>query len=207
MLRATLLLMILSTPAMADCVTRDDLATGVILRFQDGTPGTVVALSDGSVQINYRNDDSGYFDLRDAVLGIFETRVRVGGAPPDVIGIWADRTETRRFQGRLPQPEPGRTWTTTVNMRWDVSDHSGTPRDGRERWSVSYAFLDARQVTLSGCDYISIPVEATYADADPPRIQRFAYFPDLGFGVETQVTFPATGVVNTNGLSAMVPAQ
>lgn len=192
-------------PAAADCVTPAHVVTGVALRFQDGTPGRAIALGDGVIRIDYRRDGSGYYETREGPRGIFETRIAEGGAPRDVIGVWSDEVETRQLQGNPPEPVPGTAWDTVADSTWELSDFSGMPQEGRLRFSVRYDFLDLREVTLSGCTYRVIAVEATLRHEDRFQVERYAYFADLGFGVRTQVRLD-DGTVLTNGLSAMEPA-
>jgi hypothetical protein len=88
-------------------------------------------------------------------------------------------------------------------MRWEMSDFSGTPQGGRERMTAVYAFLEPNEVTLSGCGYQVIPVEVRLTSRERDYTRRYAYFPALGFAIETRVTNNQTGTVDTNGITGL----
>jgi hypothetical protein len=193
--------------AAAQCLTADDLARGILFDRQDAGTGSAIAMGEGAVQVDYRADSQGYADRRDMASGVYETRIVSVSAPPDVIGVWSERIESRDFSGRFPAPEAGRTWETRITTRWEISDFSGMPQSGRERISAVYSFLQANDVTLSGCAYQVIPVEARLTWEDGDLTRRYAYFPALGVAIETRETDHRTGEVYTHGITGMRAAS
>jgi len=198
----SLLLIASATPALADCVTRADLAAGIHLDFQHGRQGSATLESGDVLRIVY--DDPGRREVRIARLGIYETAqsVSYGSASGDVVGAWSANAGQMSLSGTPPVPSPGGSWEGVMTGTFTQSDQSGSASEFTLRMPVRYAFLEAREVTVSGCTYMSVPVEATFTIDGGTMVQRFAYFPDLGFGVETQVT-RADGQVATNGLTGM----
>ena len=203
--RYVVLFLCLAAPAAARCVTAADLVDGVMFTRAGGQEGSVISAGRNEVQISYRHGDRENFDRRTARLGVYETRQMTGSFPSDVIGVWSETEATFAYQGRLPVPQPGETWETVVRVEQNTSDHSGTPKRDRGRFNVQFVFLDLQEVTLDGCSYRMIPVEARFDGEVTTIVQRQAYFPDLGFGIETQVSYPETGVVHSNGIVSLRP--
>jgi hypothetical protein len=192
--------------AEAQCITPDVLDQGVAYTLADGEVGSVKRIEGGAIQINYRTADrttSGRDVLR---LGLYPVETSYSSAPADVIGVWSGLEVEIGYTGRFPEPRPGRAWETNLRFTSVSNDHSGVPRTNRDRATATYRFLEAQQVELSGCSYRMIPVEATILYDSRSEIVRTAYFPDLGYGIVTQVTNLGTGAVSSNGIAAMRPA-
>lgn len=199
---AALAVMVTGT-ASAQCVTAENLARGILFDRQGAGTTSAIALGGGVVQVNYDYGRDGYADRRDMAMGLYETALSSVSAPPDVIGVWSERTESRDFAGRFPAPEPGRTWETTITMRWEISDFSGMPQSGRDRAAAVYAFLEPMEVTVSGCAYQVIPVEVRMAWDEFDYTRRYAYFPAIGVAIETRVTDNLRGSARTTGITAL----
>ncbi len=188
--------------AHAQCLGPDDLARGVLFERQGDGLGRAIA-ADGVVRVDYDYGQQGYTDRHDLSQGLYETARLASSAPPDVIGVWSSRETTISWQGRFPPPEPGAGWQSTASTRWEMSDFSGVPQRGRDRFSVTYAFLAQTEARLGGCTYAVIPVEVRWQGRDSDRTHRHAYFPALGLAIETQVTDHLTGQVSTRGITAL----
>jgi len=196
------LIMLAGGPLAAQCVTQADLARGVLFDRQGDVTGRAIA-AEGVVRVDYDYGAQGYTDRRDMVQGVYETARLAESAPPDVIGLWSSRTTAITWQGRFPPPTPGTGWQSTANTRWELSDFSGVPQRGRERFSVSYTFLAQTEARLGGCTYAVIPVEVRWRGRDSDQTHRHAYFPALGLAIETQVTYHLTGNVSTHGITGL----
>jgi hypothetical protein len=201
------LLVLLAGPAAAQCLTSANLEEGILFDRQGAGTGSAIAAGDGVVQVNYDAAREGYTDLRNMAQGVYETSILTVAAPPDVIGAWSERTETRRHADRFPAPESGRTWETTITLEWDTSDFSGIPKAGRSRVTAVYAFLEPMDVTVSGCNYQVIPVELRVSGQALDYTTRYAYFPTLGVAIETRVTDHLTGTQTTTGIIGMRAVQ
>lgn len=165
-------------PAAARCVTAADLDSGIAFQREDGRTG--LAVRDGKfVRIDYATGADAWLDQRVMAHGLYEVQAdfhfnalpTVGGGSPHF---------TWTYAGRIPLPKPGKTWTTSVSERRheDIGTER-TPPDQQRQDEVTFSFLDAMQVTLSGCPYTVVPVETAAG-------QRWLYFSDLGFAIETR---------------------
>lgn len=194
-------------PAAAECLSSANLERGILFDRQGAGTGSAIAAGDGVVQVNYDASRDGYTDLRNMAQGVYETTILTVAAPPDVVGAWSERTETRRHAGRFPVPESGQIWETTVTLEWDIWDFSGIPRDGRERVTAVYTFLEPMDVSVSGCAYQVVPVELRLSGQELDYTTRYAYFQSLGVAIETRVTNHLTGTQTTHGIIGLRAAQ
>lgn len=172
-----------AVPVGARCLGPGDLARGIAFDRDGGFPGRVVA-RDGGVFVDYAHGQPST-DARQTLLGIYElsTLTALGA---DFVGAGAVAVESR-FQDNPPEPVAGQTWQSWVRLRIRGDGTTG-PESGKfhvVRRQVRYSFLAERDVMLSGCRYRAIPVEAVFRRRDDELRQRWIYFPDLGFGLET----------------------
>lgn len=196
-------LLALATPATAACVAPGDLARGIV--FQREIKGTGTAIQNGqNVQVNYRAGSSSGSDMVVAKYGIYPKRGAAHDAPPGVIGAWFNSTSTYAFSGNPPAPQPGRSWQSTLTIRSKGDDQSGAFKS-TQRYTVTYQYEQPRQATLSGCTYSVLGVTARFTGEGRDWTDRYAYFPDLGFGVVTQYTNNQTGKSARYGITRMTP--
>lgn len=201
MFRAFLLSALFALPAAADCLNKDNLATGIAFIRQDGSTGNVIAKGK-DVLVEYVTNRNGWYDSRTTKAGIFETHftfwlsdaLLVGSVPP--VYDW-------RFKSALPELAPGMQWETRIRQ---IETNVGYGTEMVEMVSKRGSDIDAQFVVkpeaeakLSGCSYRIWPVEASFLGKAGKATRRWIYFPDLGFGLET--------VRDTvkNGLTALTP--
>jgi hypothetical protein len=205
-LTALFALMLTATPALADCVTKDDLAKGVSFKRQDGRLG-VVKSEGKSLAINYAaNSQTAWQDERNSLMGIYDTtwawtptdEYYVGGGPGGGYSF--------KFSGKPPVPEAGSSWKSTISVT--ETQDNGTengPEEFTYKLKVTYSYQDTKEAKLSGCTYTIQPVEATFTGKNTHLTRRWIYFPDLGFGLETRVTDHQGGDDRKLGLTALTP--
>lgn len=191
--------LMLAGPAAARCVVAGDLARGVVFARDGAFQGRLVA-KDGGVFIDYATD-SGSTDTRQTLFGIYElATVTAAGAEWVGTGPVAVR---QVFRGDPPEPVAGQTWQVrikaTVTGDGTTGPDSGSTKVVRRQ--ASYDFLPEKTVTISGCRYRVIPVEAHFRQSAAGFDQRWLYFADLGFGIET---IPAGRTVSA-GITALGP--
>jgi hypothetical protein len=191
-------------PGFAEsCTSFAELERGIVFKRKDGSQGLARRESDGTVVIDYVNNQGDRTDRRKVVQGVFETWRKyadseypvVGSAPPEF--SW-------KFSPKPVVPEAGRSWSGKVSeVRHDVGYgaymkeiHSRV----RTTWKARYSFLETGDAIFSGCHYMTLPVEAVFTGEQGTRTQRWIYFPQLGFGIETK----RDGVAN--GITAMSAA-
>ena len=211
MKRATLIVSLLSAlPAQADCVTPSSLAHGVSFTREDGRAGLI--RSEGKrFAIDYAvNSNTAWQDKRQSWLGIYDAEwvsvptdsYQAEGGPGG--------TYSYRFATQPPMPAPGTTWDTTVTQRGDqavrfkLGPVAISQRD-RTSYSVNYRFMAETAAKISGCSYRVLPVEAVFKNKTTDLTRRWIYFPDLGFGLETQVTDRLGTTSRALGLTSLTP--
>jgi hypothetical protein len=186
-------------PARAAC-QRADLAKGISFTRQDGSKGVATAEGD-EVRIDYVTNRGAWTDIRRAKNGVFEVSRTVEENEEPVVGSSAP-TYSWTYSPKIILPADGATWSGRVKETTEVtiSDENATVERWGTRWEAIYRCFDPREVTLSGCTYQALTVEAVFAGETGGYSQRWVYFPELGLGLETRRD------AVTNGLVAMGPA-
>jgi hypothetical protein len=196
---AALAIPVLIRPARAAC-RPVDLVVGISFTRKDGSRGVARREGDGIVFIDYVTNRGAWLDRRRVRNGVFEISRVVEESEEPVVGNSApDYAWT--FSRKLIDPADGATWSGRVKevVEVTISDEKGTVERQRTSWSASYRCFDPREVTLSGCSYRVLTVEASFSGENGDRSQRWVYFTDLGLGLETR----RDG--RSNGLTALGP--
>ena len=186
-------------PALAAC-SPIDLDKGVSFKRKDGSKGLARREGDGAVVIDYVTNRGDWLDRRRVVNGVFEIGRVVQESEYPVVGASApDYTWTYS-----PKPvwlEDGMTWNGKVKevVEVTISDANATVQRDRTRWTASFRCFEPREVKLSGCSYKVLTVEGTFVGDKGSRSQRWVYFPEYSFALETR----RDGV--SNGLVALGP--
>ncbi|MBL6428482.1 MAG: hypothetical protein HOY44_13215 [Maritimibacter sp.] len=183
--------------ANAACVAPGDLSRGIA--FTREIKGQGSAQPNGQyLQVNYGRGDAVV-----ARYGIFPVQGHFSDAPENVIGAWFEQTSKYSFGGNPPKPQSGRVWTSTLTVKATGSDQSGAFKENY-RYTVRYVFEEMRQATLSGCTYAVMGVTARFQGEGRDWTDRYAYFPELGYGLLTQYTDNQTGRTARYGITKMV---
>lgn len=171
--------------AAAECLNADSIGKGVVFKRDDGRSGRAVA-KDGGIFIDYSTNPGTFTDERQTLFGIYELTTTEYASDEQLIGD-GDTVQTWKFRGKPPQPEAGGAWRSKISA-YTISYNSSEVgyQDWKGRLEVAFAFLPAKTVRISGCQYTVIPVEATFTDDDHGFTRRWLYFRDLGFGLETK---------------------
>lgn len=200
----SVILSLLPAHVWAECVTAKDLSKGIVFKRQDGRTG-IVSGQGADIAVNYAaTSKTAWTDQRTTKLGIYELSwsyiptddYYVGGGPG---GSW-----TYKFSGKPPVPVAGDSWKTRIS----VASHEDNGSEYGEKTvrsavDATYRFLEVSTANLSGCTYRIAPVEADFSARGVSRTQRWIYFPDLGFGLETRVTDHQSGEDLKLGLTAL----
>lgn len=176
-----------ATAATAECLTANSIDKGVVFKRQTGDVGFVVRKGN-AVHIDYVTNRPSVQDERVAAFGIYETQHDYYPWGPDMVGAGTVSTETT-YAKRGPEPAPGLAYQT--GWRTKVTDHAPVengPIVTRGKGTVTFLYQEVKEVKLSGCTYRAMGVEATIQSPDGWTKQRWVYFTDLGFGLETRVT-------------------
>jgi len=199
-----------ATDAAAACVTAADLATGVTFTREDGRQG-LISREGKRFAIDYAvNSNTAWQDKRQSWLGIYDAEwlsvptdsYQAEGGPGGSYSF--------RFASKPPMPTPGTTWDTTVTergaqaVRFKLGPVAISQRD-RSSYAVNYRFMAETAAKISGCTYRVLPVEAIFKNQTTDLTRRFIYFPDLGFGLETQVADRNGTSSRALGLTSLTP--
>jgi hypothetical protein len=195
-----------AAPALADCVTKDDLAVGVAFKRQDGRRGEIVSTGKGFAISYAAGSQTAWQDDRNTVMGIYETTWAWTPTDEHYVGGGPGGYFEYKLAGKPPVPTPGTNWKTTVKVTTtqDYGLETG-PEVTRRTYDAVFSYQAAKEATLSGCPYTIIPVEATFSNKTVHFTRRWIYFPDLGFGLETRFTDHQTGEDRKLGLTALTP--
>ncbi len=179
--------------AAADCLTADSLTTGIVFKRADGRSGLAIA-RDGGVFIDYSTGPGTYTDERQTSMGIYETRQTLYLSDEQLIGD-GDTVIDWTFRKAPPVPQPYESWKAKV-ATYVISYNSSEIgyNESKGKLEVVYEFGERREVKLSGCTYAAMTVEATFIGDTSGGTQRWIWFPDLGFGLETQRNGTAKGL-------------
>lgn len=186
-------------PARAACAPVD-LDAGITFSRKDGSTGLARRDGDG-VRIDYVTNRGAWTDIRRVRNGVFEVSRTVEESEEPMVGASAP-TYSWTYSPKIITPADGATWSGRVRelVEVTISDEYATVERQRTRWQASYRCFEPREVTLSGCSYAALTVEAEFTGDGGSHSQRWVYFSDLGLGLETR----RNGV--GNGLVAMQPA-
>lgn len=199
-----ILALLAAQPLAAQCLTSRSVDTGVVFTRENGRTGSAVRVNDKLIRIDYAVGARNKVDRSDADWGIYTLKSQDWSGDPDLVGGVGVTETTFRRSGRAPEPQPGKAWKTRLRT---ASVTPTTTAEGkitsRATYQVTYSFQEPRDVTLSGCSYRMMPVEATFVGETSHFTRRWAYFPDLGFGLVTRYTDHRTGVDTRMGLTAL----
>jgi hypothetical protein len=182
-------------PAHAACKPVD-LAKGIAFTRKDGSKG--VAKADGDeVRIDYVTNRGAWTDIRFAKNGVFETSRTVEENEEPMVGSSAP-TYSWTYSPKIIMPADGATWSGRVRETVEVtiSDENATVDRRRTQWKAMYRCFEPREVTLSGCAYQVLTVEAMFTGDNGGYNQRWVYFPALGLGLETRRNEVSNGLVS-----------
>jgi hypothetical protein len=206
MLRALGLMLMLVMPAagQAACLNRASLDSGILFDRADGSRGLVVALSEGRVRIDYALGRADRVEVVEADWGIYTRSALQWTGPAGTPGTPGAIETTFRRTGAPPEPAAGAIWKTRLTTTAVTGATESQPRSrDRARFDVTYSFQDLREAVLDGCSYRMIPVEATFVGETAHFSYRWAFFPDLGFGVQTRYADHRAGTERKFGLTGL----
>lgn len=190
---ACLALSLSPLPTLAACVTADSLTTGVIFTRMDGRTG-LAKRTVNSVLVDYDTGKTEWDDRREGSFGIYESSITQYFSDEMLVGSGSTDIEWS-FGNKPPRPEAGTSFKTNLRGTWTEYDSTEKGYSkGTYAVRVEYRFLEEKEVKLSGCTYTIIPVEATFSGKGPTKTQRWVYFKDLYFGLETTLNGDKRGL-------------
>lgn len=201
-MRLTLCLALLfSSPALADCVTKDDLKTGITFKLQDGTVWRAKDAGGHNVSFKLTNPPKGMSDSYQARYGVFfgASRHEVEKESDD---FWS--SVEIKWAKTPPEPREDTSWKSGYQSNETQQVLSS---DNWRKHKAEFRFLPARDEKLDGCTYQVMAVEAVYSGGKSNYSERFAYFPDIGVGIRTLKRYDTSGREERSGILSMKAAK
>ncbi|MCT4611617.1 MAG: hypothetical protein N4A70_20685 [Pelagimonas sp.] len=158
MLRLALPLCLIASFASA-CPTASDLTKGIMVTLSDG--GTELHKRAGGDRITvfatFPDGDASMLEIYRGLYLVASMPVKNGLPVVSELERFGSEAEIVQW----PKPRPNAAWENATSSGGVASAGASTT------------------TTISGCDYVSFPVQLTYAD-DPDYTETYTYLPDLG---------------------------
>ncbi len=202
-LRFLAVVLCLTGPAMAECLTQEDFIDAeVTVGLQAGDEWRVMRSDDG-VQAEYRDRYGEPLRWQLTEHGVYprfeQQNLSVdpasGNQTPFPAASWEMETV---YDQDPPPPVAGGNFATTGVA-------SGNFGGVKKTWAftVAYSFDPEKTVTLSGCRYRAIGVNGSFHSSSVDWMGRWVYFPDLAVGIQTKGKDSRTGEAWVNGMIAL----
>lgn len=194
--------LVLASSARAECLTVDDLETGIAVSHESGAVSVVKTAPDG-ISVETTDPETGE---RFRIVGpfgvypVFETILPAGNAEnghrqTGTRRIFILTGEAKTPSDSMMRPNFYRMLSETIDETENLSGHYTTT-------SATFTGSMPRRASLSGCDYDFVTLDAAF-QGDPLHLgRRWVYFEDLGFGVMIGVTL-ADGREMTNYITGV----
>ena len=176
------LMLMMAAPAAAECVTYQSFTKGVKVTLEDGTIWTARRDAHDVIRIDQTNGKDSFARYVVGPYGVYPTESTRNGA-----GTISEFTYNRR----PVEPITGMDWTSGVRA---ASTPIGTKPDPVRHEKVHVTAGTLKAVKLGKCRYAAMGVDMGHLGGPHPTVQHFTYFPDLRFGIQTQITYPADTV-------------
>lgn len=166
-------------PALAECMTRQDVTKGLRATYMDGS--VVDYLSEGADLV--RVTETSDLSAPQAVsflsrYGVYDLKAQglIDGTPqPDQV---LDYSYSDADGNEPPRPDPGQVW---------LGHSTTTYADGATDGAVAVmVFGQEGKLRLGDCDYAVVPVTASYLAGETWTSQDFDWLSDLGIGILTR---------------------
>lgn len=192
---------------MAACLTAEDFGFEVGFQHKDGGETRVSLAEDvpGAMTAEYRDRYGEPLRWTWALHGVYPAGEQVNLSVDPAAGAttpWPmeEISVQTVFEGAPPWPKAGVAWQGRgVDSRTDA--------EGAKDWAFDarYSFDAARVVTLSGCEYRTVGVNATFTAEGAEWAARWVYFPEFDVAVQTKGRDSRTGADWANGLVGVTP--
>lgn len=171
-MRSLLALLLLSTPALADCPDAGDLASGIQVGEDDGTVHIFRDLGNGVVEQTGTYTDGYTFRtlLAQGVHVLQLSDTENGKVIPDSIA----NTAYPDNAADLPVPAAGMTWqvNTTINAYGDIYAEE-----------QSQVWGQPTSLSVGACTFNALPGKITYVSDGDVIVESLYFLPDAGFAL------------------------
>lgn len=164
-----LLTALVTTGAQAACPTAQDLGTGIVLTYDDGTVERFSRIDAQRVEVLMLEEDPPLRDEMAFGLYLLRSADVSGGTESDVLSV-----DYGRALRDLPRPAPG--MLKVINV---TETFRNGPVDVVETYTGGPIF-DHR---IGDCTLRAVDIKLRRVEDDvPDAVELIRYFPDLGFG-------------------------
>ncbi len=172
----------MALPVSAECVNTPSFTKGVTVRLKDGSVWSALRQAHDVIRIEEIKSPTEYTKYVVAPYGVYQTESTRNGS--------AAVTEYHYIRA-VPEPKAGMDWTSNV-MAATTKIGASAGNSWREKVHVT---AGAEQVLEVGtCRYRALGLDIGHLGGPYPTVQHFTYFPDLRFGIQTRITYPASTV-------------
>ena len=177
-----LALCVMAVPAFAECVDYVSFTKGVTVRLEDGSVWSVHRDAHDVIRIDQKNGTGSYAKYVVGPYGVYQTESTRNGSA----------TVSEYHYIRTP-PEPVARMDWTSNVKATTTKIGDTTVDKwREKVHVTAGTTEA--LKIGACRYTALGVDMGHLGGPYPTVQHFTYFPELRFGIQTRITYPADTV-------------
>ena len=169
-------------PAFADCVDYLSLTRGIAVKLEDGSVWRVRRTAHQVIRLEQTNAEGAYARYVVGPYGVYPTESTRNGH-----GTISEYTYIRA----PGEPVAAMNWTSNVKA---VSTPIGAAAEPMRREKVRVTSGAVGTMTISDCAYKVLEIDMGHLDGPNPTVQHFTYFPDLRFGIQTRITYPADTV-------------
>lgn len=159
--------------AGAACVTADDVARGLKVRFVSGRWADYRRDGDGAIRVTESPAEDGHVASFLSRYGLYDLEMTTlsGGQPDPATTV---RVSFSDPVADLPVPTPGDVWVGQVTVT--------TPEGAQTVSNAAYQFGASRTVRIGTCSYAALDVNLSLMGGDSWIWEEFTYFTDLGIG-------------------------
>ena len=176
-------LCLMAFPAVAECVDYQSFTKGVTVKLVDGSIWSVHRDAHDVIRVEQSNAGGNYARYVVAPYGVYQTESTRNGSG----------TVTEYHYIRTPPlPEAGMDWTSNVKA---VSTKIGGSDEEKWREKVHVTASAVQALKVGACRYTAFGLDIGHVGGPYPTVQHFTYFPDLRFGIQTRITYPADTVM------------
>ncbi len=176
-------------PAFGKCVDSVDLTRGIMVKLEDGSVWSVRRAAHDGMRLDQINAAETYARYVVGPFGVYPTESTRNG----------HGTISEYAYARTPkEPVAGMNWTSNVRAVLTPIGAVAEP-ERREKVHVTAGAVEA--VKIGTCAYNVLEIDMGHLGGPNPTVQHFTYFPDLRFGIQTRITYPADTVKKSAVLS------
>jgi hypothetical protein len=173
---------LMALPVAAECVNYVSFTKGVRVKLADGSVWSVHRQAHDVIRIEEAKASGNYAKYVVGPYGVYQTESTRNGSAT---------VSEYHYIRTVPEPKPGMDWTSNVKA---VTTKIGADTGDKWREKVHVTAGAAQTLKVGACRYEAFGLDIGHVGGPYPTVQHFTYFPDLRFGIQTRITYPADTV-------------